>query len=127
MRLTRRRAYALITRNGSVLLVKNRRGSWTLPGGKAHNWEDLREAAVREVKEETGMSIKVRQRVSGDHIRHHRAPCSKCVVFAASVKKGDPTPKREIVEIAWVKPDKAPGKLRAYRGKEIRRLLAKVR
>ena len=126
MRLTRRRAYALITRKGKVLLVKNRRGNWTLPGGKAHTGEKLREAATREVKEETGMSIKVRERVSGEHIRHHRAPCSRCVVFAASVKKGDPKPQREIVEIAWVKPSKAPGKLRSYRAKEIRRMLAKV-
>ena len=97
-----------------------------MPGGKAHTWENLREAAVREVKEETGMSIKVKERVSGDHIRHHRAPCAKCVVFAASVKKGNPKPSREIVEIAWVKPDKAPAKLRTYRSKEIRRMLAGV-
>ncbi|MCJ7725446.1 MAG: NUDIX domain-containing protein [Acidimicrobiia bacterium] len=126
MRITRRRAYALITRKGKVLLVKNRRGRWTLPGGKAHGWEKLREAVIREVKEETGMRIELRARVSGDHVRHHRAPCAKCVVFEASVKKGDPKPKREIVEVAWVKPDKAPAKLRSYRRKEIRRLLAKV-
>ena len=61
--------------------------------------------------EETGVSIKLREQVSGNHVRHHTRPCTKCVVFEASIKKGTPKPKREIVEIAWVKPDKAPKKL----------------
>ena len=126
MRRRQRRAYALITKKGRVLLVKTRRGRWTLPGGRALASEKLRETAIREVKEETGVKIKLRQRVSGDHVRHHARPCSKCVVFEASIKKGTPKPKREIVEIAWVKPDKAPKKLRAYRRKEIRRILQKV-
>lgn len=126
MRRKPRRAYALITNKGKVLLVKNRRGRWTLPGGRAHADEKLRQTAKREVMEETGVSIKLREQVSGNHVRHHRRPCTKCVVFEASIKKGTPKPKREIVEIAWVKPDKAPKKLRAYRRKEIRRLLAKV-
>jgi len=126
MRKRRRRAYALITKKGKVLLVKNRRGSWTLPGGRAFETEKLRETVKREVKEETGVSVKLKNKVSGNHIRRHRRPCNKCIVYEASIKKGDPKPKREIVEIAWVKPDKAVKKLRAYRRKEIRRILAKV-
>ena len=126
MRKKRRRAYALITKKGKVLLVKNRRGRWTLPGGRAHSNEKLRETVKREVKEETGVSLKLKEKVSGNHVRHHRGPCSKCVVFEASIKKGRLKPKREIKEIAWIKADKAPKKLRSYRRKEIRRILARI-
>ena len=126
MRKRRRRAYALITKKGKVLLVRNRRGRWTLPGGRAFETEKLRETVKREVKEETGVSIKLKDKVSGNHVRRHRRPCNKCIVYEASIKKGEPKPKREIVEIGWMKPDKAVKKLHAYRRKEIRRILAKV-
>ena len=116
----------LIVKKGKVLLVKNRRGRWTLPGGRSTQMEKLRGTALREVKEETGLKVVLGDRISGDHVRHHRAPCDKCVVFKASIKKGEPTPRREIVEIAWVKLDKAPKKLRSFRSKEIRRVLAKA-
>ncbi|MBU1866369.1 MAG: NUDIX domain-containing protein [Actinobacteria bacterium] len=122
-----RRAYALITRKGKVLLVKNRRGRWTLPGGRAQGNESLRAAAKREVKEEMGITIELKARVSGDHIRHHTVPCAGCVAFAASIKKSDPRPRGEIVEIAWVDTDKALKRLRSYRRSEVRRILAKIR
>ncbi len=127
MRKHRRRAYALITRKGKVLLVKNRRGRWTLPGGRAQGDEKLRAAARREVKEETGLTVDLKRKVSGDHVRHHTGPCSGCVVFGASIKKGELRPRGEIIEVAWVDPDKAPKRLRAYRRSEIRRILARVR
>lgn len=116
----------LILKKGRVLLVKNRRGRWTLPGGRATQTEKLRETAKREVMEETGLKVVLRDRISGNHVRHHRRPCNRCVVFEASIKKGEPRPKREIIEVAWVKLDKAPKKLRSFRRKEIRRILAKV-
>ena len=117
----------LIVRKGKALLVKNRRGRWTLPGGRATQSEKLRDTALREVKEETGLKVALRDRISGDHVRHHRALCDKCVVFEASIKKGDPKPRREIVEVAWVKLDKVPKKLRSFRRKEIRRVIGNAR
>ena len=117
----------VIARKGKILLVRNRRGRWTLPGGRATQTEKLRDTALREVKEETGLKVVLGDRISGDHVRHHRAPCNKCVVFKASVKKGNPKPKREIVEISWVRSDKVPKKLRSFRTKEIRRVIAKTR
>ncbi len=42
-----------------VLMVKNRRGSWTFPKGRVENGETLEETAVREVEEETGVKARV--------------------------------------------------------------------
>ena len=43
----------------SVLVIRNRFGEWTLPKGKIEPSETPREAALREVLEETGVSAKI--------------------------------------------------------------------
>jgi 8-oxo-dGTP diphosphatase len=55
---------------GSVLLVRQVVGQrlWTLPGGKVKRNESLKAALKREVREETGLDIKLT-----------RFPISKCM------------------------------------------------
>ena len=50
----------LINEEGLILLVsrKNDHTSFSLPGGKVDEGETFEEAAIREVKEETGLDIK---------------------------------------------------------------------
>ena len=54
---------ALVLKEDEVLLIKRGKpplqGSWSLPGGRCREEENLKEAAKREVKEECGVDVDV--------------------------------------------------------------------
>ena len=54
---------AIIIENENVLIVRRgqppRMGVWSIPGGGVHLGEDLEEACIREVKEETGLDVEI--------------------------------------------------------------------
>lgn len=54
---------AIVVDKGALLLVKRdrepARGQWSLPGGRVESGESLREAIVREVREETAIDVDV--------------------------------------------------------------------
>lgn len=54
---------AIVLDKGALLLIKRdrepARGQWSLPGGRVEIGETLREALVREVREETGIDVDV--------------------------------------------------------------------
>ena len=58
---------AFIYKDKKVLMVKRSKtetpfpGNWEIPGGKVEYAEDLEVAIKREVKEETGLKIKIKQ------------------------------------------------------------------
>jgi 8-oxo-dGTP diphosphatase len=63
-RVQRVAAYAVIIRDGQILLSRlaphvSREGLWTLPGGGLDHGEDPRDAVVREVHEETGLTLRI--------------------------------------------------------------------
>ena len=66
---TRISAYAILVQNGFILLVRcspstDAPGRWTLPGGGIEFGEDPAHAAVREVKEETGLNVELERLVT---------------------------------------------------------------
>jgi 8-oxo-dGTP diphosphatase len=54
----------IVKRGGKILLLKRKgshgQGQWALPGGYLEFGESLRQCAVREIKEETGLKVKER-------------------------------------------------------------------
>ena len=98
-------AYSLLlNKNKSkILMVLNRNNSWSLPGGGVEKGETLKQAAIREAKEETGYDIDIDGIVSlneafidNNHIFF--------VVFKASlVQEPDQIPKEEnILKVEWI-------------------------
>jgi ADP-ribose pyrophosphatase YjhB (NUDIX family) len=65
-KLTRVAAYGLVVDSGRILLcrishtVEGAAGKWTLPGGGIEFGEDPTDAAAREVFEETGLRVRIR-------------------------------------------------------------------
>ncbi|MCR6490329.1 NUDIX hydrolase [Amycolatopsis sp. OK19-0408] len=71
--MTRRKdlAYCRIVRDGRVLFLRRApgvflAGRWELPGGTVEPGEPFEETAVREVAEETGLSVRVTGELSRD-------------------------------------------------------------
>lgn len=118
-----RRAYALIVEKGRALIVRNRTGTWTLPGGRAKSGERLRHAAMRETREETGLVIRLGDRLRG---RYLRGDDEVAVVFAARKVKGKPKPRSEIVDLKWVKLSRLPDKLPSFRTKRLHKALQEL-
>ena len=56
-------AGAVVHRRGLVLLVRRRNppneGRWAIPGGLVELGETVQDAAIREIKEETGLTVRI--------------------------------------------------------------------
>lgn len=54
---------AIIIENENVLIVRRgqppKMGAWSIPGGGVHLGEDLEQACMREVREETGLNVEI--------------------------------------------------------------------
>lgn len=106
-------ASAAIVRDGHVLVVRRARqptdGAFSLPGGVVESGETLAGAAVREVREETGIAIEpvglagyrefIRRDEDGRVALHF-----VILAFAARWLSGEFRPSAEIAEARWVRP-----------------------
>jgi ADP-ribose pyrophosphatase YjhB (NUDIX family) len=92
-------SYAVCLRDGAVLLARLIGADpplWTLPGGGLDHGEDPRDGAVREVEEETGYRVELRQLLTVESFRwmldrpggpvDHQAIC---VIYTAEIVGGE--------------------------------------
>ena len=105
---------AAIVRDGKVLLVRRARapanGLFSLPGGVVEAGETLHEAVMREIREETSITIEpvalagFRETVTRDtdnRVQRHFV----ILPFAARWIEGEPNLNEELSESRWVTPD----------------------
>src|SRR5256885_7559212 len=107
---------AAIIRDGRVLVARRAKGAstglYTLPGGVVEVAETLPQAVVREIAEETGLTIEpvalagqrefITRDEAGKVSRHFVILC-----FAARWLAGEGTPQlEELSELHWLRPEK---------------------
>ena len=56
-------AGGVVISESKVLLLLNTKGKWVLPKGHVEENESLRSAAVREVREESGLEAKIQKKL----------------------------------------------------------------
>ncbi|PFH85811.1 NUDIX hydrolase [Bacillus sp. AFS088145] len=91
--------------NKSVLMVQNENEVWTLPGGAVEENETLKQAAVREAFEETGLDVEVGNIVAiNEAFFPNRGHHAILITFSAKIIGGDLVISREeeILQIKWM-------------------------
>ena len=104
----------VVLKEDKVLLVRRgkppREGRWSLPGGRQRLGERVRETAVREVREESGLAVRVTDLLDVvDSLTHDEAGALAyhytLVDFAAEWQDGTARPGGDAAEVAWADPD----------------------
>ncbi len=98
---------------GAVLLVKrgpeaSRAGLWSVPAGFVDYGEDVREAAARELEEETGLVARVGKVIHAASNFHDPAKLTVGVWFAGEVVGGELRPGDDAVDARFFPVDDLP-------------------
>jgi ADP-ribose pyrophosphatase len=102
---------AVVVHQNRILLIRRgkepAKGEWAIPGGRVELGETMREAAAREVMEETSVSIRPGELVyffetiqpdPDGRIRYHYAIFD----FMAEYLAGEPIPRDDALDARWV-------------------------
>ena len=97
--------------DGKILLTRRNvepfKGQWCLPGGHIDEFENTREAAVREAKEETGLNFEAEFFTYTDEIIPELNWHAVVMVFTGNGKGELAAQEREVTDIKWFTLDEA--------------------
>jgi 8-oxo-dGTP diphosphatase len=104
-------AAVFIQQAGQVLLIQRavepERGKWALPAGYVDAREDPRATAVREVREETGLDVRLTGLVDVLHSTLQPG-ASIIIVYAGEITGGRLQPLDDATDVAWFGPEDLP-------------------
>ena len=116
----------VITKDGRVLLGRSNKpgmdGFWILPGGGVDFGERLADTLVREIREETSLTIAPGEVVTVDEIvkpGKHRV----IVYLRGEVRGGEATPSDDLAEVDFFAPDQV---LQLHREQKVDDLVLRV-
>ena len=108
----------------NVLLIRHARGHHiSFPKGHVEPGETESQTAEREIREETGLSVRVDRRFRAENRYNIRPDTQKLVViFAATTDQAEITPQpEEIAEAFWLPVEEANARLTYERDRKIMR------
>ena len=104
---------ALIVHEGKLLLVKRgvdpAKGKWSIPGGAVELGEKMRDAVIREVKEECGLDVEIAldrpldaidniTMSEDERLKYHYV----LLQFLVRLKGGTLRPASDVLDVKWV-------------------------
>ena len=96
-------AAAVVDDHGRLLAIRRRdNGHWEPPGGVLELEETIEDGLLREVHEETGLTVRP-ERLTGVYKNMERGIVA--LVFRCSVLAGARTSTSEAIEVAWLTED----------------------
>jgi bis(5'-nucleosidyl)-tetraphosphatase len=112
---------AIVVDDGKVLLVKHNAGHWDFPKGHVEEGETEIETAIREVKEETNIDIKIEKENKYISEYSPKENVMKTVIYFIGEKVGgeDKPQIEEVSDVEWVDVNKAVERITHQRSKEI--------
>lgn len=98
---------------GRFLLVQREnppeQGHWTLPGGRVDPGETLEEAAIREVYEETRVTIRIVRELGQLTVPDGKGGTYEIHDFLAELISGEPVAGDDAADVGWFRPDELKG------------------
>jgi 8-oxo-dGTP diphosphatase len=91
-------ATIVINEQNQILLIKGPRRGWEMPGGQVEEGESLKDAAIRETKEETGIDVEI-LKFCGIYQNVSRSICN--TLFLARPVGGKLTTSPESLEVGF--------------------------
>ncbi len=102
-------AAAIVNADGKLLAIRRRdNGHWEPPGGVLELDETIEDGLVREVREETGLTV-MPERLTGVYKNMERGIVA--LVFRCTLVAGEQTSTAEAAEVTWLTSDEVKDRL----------------